>query len=64
MGETEEVMTFRLDPADKRALKAIARAADRTPGAEVRRIVKLWIRGELQERRPATRPAGEAAHDR
>jgi hypothetical protein len=54
--ERLETLACRIERQDRRAFAAIARAADRTESAELRRLVRMWIRGELRES-PATRPA-------
>ncbi len=54
---TDEVLACRIESSDKRTFSRLAALQDRTESAELRRLVKLWIRGQLIER-PA-RPAEE-----
>ena len=56
--EQSKTLACRIELPELRAFSAIARAHDRTESAELRRLVRLWVRGELIEKPKAGgRPA-------
>jgi transposase-like protein len=63
----EKMLGTKLDLSDARTFSAIAKAHDRTESSELRRLVRAYIRGEIEittGRRPTERtPEAAVTHD-
>lgn len=57
--EQSETLACKIERHDRRAFAAIARAHDRTESAELRRLVRAYVRGELIEKKAGQVPPAE-----
>lgn len=58
IGDLPEVLSTKVDRADRRAFAALARANCRTESGELRRLIRAYVRGELIEvKRAGNAPA-------